>query len=200
MDDKNKGIRIVKKPGDGVAMITGGTEINTQGTINIQFESRRGMVYILVDCSGSMAGSKISQVKEGIMQFDTSATLLCEPKYDVGDLKAYLDKMHASGSTNMTAAISMAHKYLGDVKYTRVIVIATDGQPDNKQSAIQAGQNAKNDGIDIITIGTDDADQAFLKKLATSQELGNKVPNEQFGKALASAHLLLPDPRKIVRK
>jgi Mg-chelatase subunit ChlD len=217
MDDKNKGIRIVKKPGsDGVAMITGGTEINTQGAINIQFEVRKGIVYLVVDCSGSMAGSKINQVKKGILefaqdaikkeysvgliQFNNSTTLICEPKYDIEDLKAYLDKMHTGGSTNMTAAIDMAHKHLSDVKYTRVMVIATDGQPDNKQSALLAGQSAKNDGIEIITIGTDDADQAFLKKLATSQELGNKVSNEQFGKAIASAYLLLPDPKKIIRK
>lgn len=209
------GIRVIKTQGSAeLAMITGGTESTTQGNINFQFKNSKGMVYLVVDCSGSMEGQKMSQVKKGILEFaqdaikneylvglikfDSSATHLCEPKYDIGDLSAYLDRMDANGSTNMAAAITMAHEYLGDSKYTRVMVIATDGRPDKTQSALQAGKAAKNDGIDIITIGTDDADLAFLKKLATSEELGTKVSNEQFGKAIASAYLLLPAPEKTI--
>ena len=210
------GIRVVNTTcSDEAPTIAGNRESVTLGTINSHSANRKGMVYLVVDCSGSMVGYKISQVKKGILEFaqdaikkeysaglikfNTSATHLCEPKCDIGDLSAYLDKMDANGSTNMAAAITMAHEHLGDTGYARVIVIATDGRPDKAQSALQAGQYAKNDGIDIITIGTYDADLRFLKKLATSEELGNKVSNEQFGKAIASAHLLLPDPGQIDR-
>jgi Mg-chelatase subunit ChlD len=210
------GIRVINTPfGDVAETISGGTENITLGTINSHSENRKGMVYLVVDCSGSMDGHKMSQVKKGILEFaqdaikkeysvglikfDTSATHLCEPKCDIGDLRAYVDKIDAHGSTNMAAAIAMGREHLGDNQYTRVMVIATDGRPDKTQSALQAGQNAKNDGIDIITIGTDDADLGFLRKLATSEELGNKVSNEQFGKAIASAHLLLPDPKQTGR-
>jgi Mg-chelatase subunit ChlD len=210
------GIRIINTPGsDEVSMIAGEAESTMQGTTNIQYEHRKGMVYLVVDCSGSMAGYKISQVKKGILEFaqeaikkeylvglikfDTSATRLCEPTYDIGDLRAALERMDANGSTNMAAAITLAHEHLGDTKYARAMVVATDGRPDRTQSALQAGKSAKNDGIDIITIGTDDADLAFLNKLSTSLELGKKVSNEQLDKAIATAYLQLPDPRQIDR-
>jgi Mg-chelatase subunit ChlD len=210
------GIRVVNTTCSAEApTIAGERENITLGTINSHSENRKGMVYLVVDCSGSMAGYKISQVKKGILEFaqdamkkdytvglikfNTSATHLCQPKCDIGDLSACLDNMDANGSTNMAAAITMAHEHLGDTKYARAIVIATDGRPDKSQSALQAGQSVKNDGIEIITIGTDDADLAFLRKLATCAELGNKVSNEQFGKAIASAHLLLPDPKQMDR-
>jgi Mg-chelatase subunit ChlD len=210
------GIRVVNTTcRDEAEMIAGGTETATLGTINTHSANRKGMVYLVVDCSGSMDGYKISQVKGGILEFaqdaikrsysvglikfNTSATHLCEPKGDIEDLSACLDKMDANGSTNMAAAIAMAHEHLGNTDYARAIVIATDGRPDKAQSALQAGQAAKNDGVDIITIGTDDADLAFLRRLATSVEFGNKVSNEQFGKTIASAHLLLPDPGQIDR-
>ena len=210
------GIRVVNTTcSDEAAIITGRTETATLGTIYSQAENRKGMVYLVVDCSGSMAGYKMSQVKQGIMEFardaikkeysvglikfDTSSTHLCEPQCAIGDLTAYLDKLDAHGSTNMGSAITMAQGHLSDTRYARAMVIATDGRPDKAQFALQAGQSAKNDGIDIITIGTDDADLGFLRKLASSEELGNKVSNEQFGKAIGSAHLLLPDPRQIDR-
>jgi Mg-chelatase subunit ChlD len=195
---------------------TENAENTTTRTTNIQHESLGGIVYLVIDCSGSMEGYKMSQVKQGILEFaqdaikkdytvglikfNSTATHLCEPQGNVGDLSAYLDKMDATGSTNMAAAIAMANEHLSDIKYTRVMVIATDGRPDRTAFALQAGQIAKNEGIDIITIGTDDADLPFLQKLATSAELGNKVSNDQFAKAIGSTVKMLPDPSSVTRR
>jgi Mg-chelatase subunit ChlD len=209
------GIRIVSTPDfREPAMISDRSEVATLGTVTNQFGNGngKGMVYFLVDCSGSMAGHKMGQVKNGIMEFardaikkeysvglikfDTSATRLCEPTSRIEDLMVQLDHMDAGGSTNMAAAIIMAYEHLANTVDTRVMVIATDGRPDRSQSALQAGQTAKNDGIDIIAIGTDDADAAFLKKLATEANLGRKVSSEQLSTAIASAYLLLPDPKR----
>jgi Mg-chelatase subunit ChlD len=118
---------------------------------------------------------------------------------DIPSLERHLKNMQTSGSTNMTDAISMAHDRLKRLECSRAIVIATDGQPDNVQTSIKAGQLAKGDGIDIITIGTDDADQEFLKKLASRTDLGIKVSREMFAKAISSASKLLPAPKTIKR-
>ena len=75
----------------------------------------------------------------------------------------------------------------------------TDGQPDKVGAALKAGQAAKDDGIDIITIGTDDADQEFLKKLASRADLGRRVSQEKFAQGIASASQLLPPPRTIIK-
>jgi hypothetical protein len=97
-------------------------------------------------------------------------------------------------------AIKMAHSKLQNLAGTRVIVVATDGMPDNAPAALKAAQLAKNDHIDFIAIGTDDANQAFLQKLATRKELAAQVSSDMFAKAIASASNLLPTPRGIIKR
>jgi uncharacterized protein YegL len=207
------GIRTVRTPGgDGVRMVFGGTKSIAQAATETRCESGKGVAYLLVDCSGSMGGPKISQAKKGVLEFaqeamgreydvgiikfSSAATHLCGPGDTMEDVTACLDKMDAGGSTNMAEAIAMAHQRLGDSGCKRVMVIATDGRPDRTRLALRAGQTAKDDGIEIITIGTDDADLAFLQRLATSEECGRKVSSDQFGKAIGSAFLQLPDPSR----
>lgn len=218
MNNKSKGIEIVRQSAaKGIAVTSGGVSIDTQGKpISIHFEKHLGRVYLLIDCSGSMSGYKLDQAKQGIMdfardairkeylvgliKFDSSATHICEPIQDINSLEPYLKKIQASGSTNMVAAIKMAHECLRTLECTRAILIATDGQPDDVQASLEAGQLAKDDGIDIITIGTDDADQAFLKRLASRADLGKKVSKDMFAKAIASASYLLPEPKKTIKQ
>jgi len=189
-------------------MITDSTKRIAEPTITNQSPNTGGCVYLLIDCSASMAGDKICQAREGTLEFarkamkdglavgvigfGSSATQICGPGSALDGLKPCLDRLDASGSTNLTAAISLAHKNLEDFGRKKVIVVATDGRPDSSHSALQAARTAKDDEIDIITIGTDDADLAFLQKLASNAEMGNKVPQRQFREAIASAFLLLP--------
>jgi len=170
-----------------------------------------GKVYFLIDCSASMAGYKLEEAKEGILdfardairkdyllgliEFSSSATVLCKPGQNLTLLEECLKTMHASGGTNLAAAIEIASEALKDLECDRAMVIATDGLPNKVNAALKAGQEAKNNGIDIITIGTDDADQEFLKKLASRADLGRKVPAEKFAQGIASSAQLLPMPR-----
>jgi hypothetical protein len=100
----------------------------------------------------------------------------------------------------MAQAIKMAHDLLKKLDTTRVILIATDGIPDNANDALLEGLKAKEDKIDIITIGTDDANQEFLKRLATRADLGKKVTREVFSQAISSASNLLPPPKSISKR
>lgn len=169
-----------------------------------------GFVYLLLDCSGSMNGQKLSKAKSGalkftgdaiangyrvgLIQFGSNAVHLCEPQRNLSILVSKLRDMGIIGSTNMTDAIRLAtQKLLGKGPF-RSICIVTDGMPDDPQTASDAAQQAKKHGIDIITIGTDDADDDFLKKIATRRELGIKVPQDQFEKTIASAAKMLPLP------
>lgn len=167
-----------------------------------------GIVYLLLDCSGSMRGNKINQAKQGalsfakdalfkgyltgLIRFDSVALHLCDPQPRLSAIQRQLQQISAGGSTNMTEAIELAIQRLMVNKGTRVIVIATDGMPDNENSALQAAEQAKKKGIDIIAIGTDDANHTYLKKLASRTTLGIKVSREQFQRGIASAAESLP--------
>ena len=217
-DDKKRGIEIMKQqPASGVSIVGGGIRIDASGkAIETQFGVKWGRVYMVLDCSGSMTGYKLEQAKGGVLdfakdairkeyltgliKFDSLATHICEPMKDISYLDRQLKNIFASGSTNMVDAIKMAHDKLKNLECSKAIVIATDGQPDNVEESIRAGKLAKDDGIEIITIGTDDADQQFLKKLASRDELGTKVSREMFAKAISSAYKLLPSPKMIVPK
>jgi Mg-chelatase subunit ChlD len=211
MANESKGIEIVRQGAKSTSFV-GGLTFNTQNkSVALHLNRTYGQVYFLIDCSASMAGYKLEEAKEGILdfardairkdyllgliEFSSSATVLCKPGQDLTLLEECLKTMHASGGTNLTSAIEIANEALKDLGCDRAMVIATDGLPNKVKTALKAGQDAKNNGIDIITIGTDDADQEFLKKLASRADLGRKVPAEKFAQGIASSAQLLPMPR-----
>jgi molecular chaperone DnaK len=213
-----KGIQIRNDdPVKRISLSIGSTKINTLGQpVSIKFEKQVSYVYLVIDCSGSMAGEKLEQVKKGaldfskdaftkeyqvgLISFDTQVKHICEPTSDIGTLKNGLDMIYATGTTNMGDAISLAHHHLKPFDATRVMLIATDGKPDNEEYALKIGDIAKADKIDIITIGTDDADQSFLKKLASSTQLASKVSREAFSQTISSSVKLLPPSKRIVKR
>ena len=166
------------------------------------------VVYLLLDCSSSMEGQKLAQAKKGainfaedargkgyavgVITFSTTATHLCEPQQDISTLNQYLERIDAGGCTNMTDAILLALQKMGDRKGYRVMAIVTDGMPDSQEIALEAAQEAKANGIDILTIGTDDADRDFLAKLASKTELSAKVLSDRFEEGITSMAKMLP--------
>lgn len=217
MSDK-KGIQLIKtEQSSGISLEIGHTTIKSQGhPISVRFEKQTAYVYLVIDTSGSMANDKLEQAKQGILDFakdafrkeyavglisfNTTAVHISEPTYDVGLLKNRVRELHATGSTNMAEGIKMAHSHLKKGANNRVIVIATDGLPDNARDALNEAGKAKEDKIDIITVGTDDANQEFLKKLASRSELGKKVAREVFSQAISSTSNLLPPPKSITKR
>ncbi|RLF38548.1 MAG: hypothetical protein DRN12_08250 [Thermoplasmata archaeon] len=170
------------------------------------------VVYLLLDCSGSMEGQKLAQAKRGainfaedargkgyavgLIKFSSTATHLCEPQQKISALNQYLERMTAGGGTNMTDAILLALQKMSDRKGYRAMVIVTDGMPDSQETASDAAREAKANGIDILTIGTDDADRDFLAKLASKTELSVKVLSDRFEEGITSMAKMLPLPGK----
>jgi len=205
-----KGIEIIKAPHKGEVVIERrGIEIKRERKpVNI-VQAEKGTVYLVIDCSGSMSGGKLQQVKEGVIkfaedvreyaigliQFHETAQHLCSPTRNISFLKKRIREIKTGTTTNMAPAISMAHDRLKGKAGRKVMVVATDGMPNgpgDPKASLEAAEKAKRDGIEIIVIGTDDADKKFLKKLASRENLGIKVKREEFGKTIAKVAELLP--------
>lgn len=171
-------------------------------------QPRSAVAFLLVDCSSSMEGSKIQQAKEGALGFAESAIRkhysiglisfadsvepLAEPQDEPAAFEVCLRGLQASGGTNMTDAIEMAAKKLQLREGTRAIVIVTDGMPNSKETCLSAAARAKAAGIEIITIGTDGADVAFLQRLSTRADLAVAVEAHELKGGITHAATLLP--------
>ncbi len=217
-NEKKTGIQISHKDGkQEIAILNGGINIQaSEKPIDVGFTVDWGYVYVLIDCSGSMKGSKLDQARSGIIEFaqdafkkeylvgviefSSEAEQLCIPTNNIEIIRSKIKDLRAKGGTNMTDAIKIAHQKLKGCSGLRAMVIATDGMPESKKSSLAAADQAKEDKIEILTIGTDDADKIFLDKLASRAELSTKVPSDKFGKAITSASLLLMSPRSVIPK
>lgn len=206
-----KDIEITRRTNDKQVVISQrGVEISHDGKpVNIELGGR--FVYLVIDCSASMEGNKLGQAKRGaisftkeartkgysvgLIQFHSHATHLCEPTRDISLLKQRLESIELGGDTHMAEAIELARKKLEGREGALAMLVATDGMPNgpgDPEASLEAGKRARRKGIDIITIGTDDADQRFLQELASRTGLGVKVPKVQFEQAIISAAKKLP--------
>ncbi|MGQ3684178.1 MAG: vWA domain-containing protein [Candidatus Loosdrechtia sp.] len=170
--------------------------------------SRKKIVYLLMDCSGSMAeNDKLLQAKKGaigfadeaqkkeyavgFIAFASHAEHILEPQNELAGLHAGIEKLSANGSTNMTEAIQIARNNLLQKAGEKVICIVTDGMPDDKKATLEAANELRTQGIEIMTIGTDDADKEFLEELATSKKLSRKVLRDQLEQGIISMAKML---------
>lgn len=179
--------------------------------LNLQVR-KFGRVYLLLDCSASMTSyNKLEQAKSGaekfaedalekgyavgLIKFETTASHLLDPNQSLEEFKIQLKNITATGGTNMTAAIKEATRRFSEALGERVIYVVTDGMPDDRNSTLEAANEAKAKGIEIMTFGTDDADKSFLDLLATRKELSVKVSRDKLQQGIASMAKLLPDHR-----
>lgn len=166
-------------------------------------------VYLLLDCSGSMAdGDKLGQAKRGatgfaksaidkgyavgLISFESEARHILSPVTELVTLAAKINDQITGGSTNLANAILISSEYLRSRVGGKAICIVTDGMPDDEKKALDAATEVKRAGIEILTIGTDDADRRFLEKLATRSELAAKVERASLEAGIVEMVKLLP--------
>ena len=143
-------------------------------------------VLLLIDVSSSMIGQPLMEAQTaareflskcdlttmevGLISFSTLVALQSAATSNLRRLHAAVHRLEAEGSTNLTDALEMARGQLvaGDRK--RYIVILTDGYPDAPESAIEQAVGAREQGIEIVAIGTGDADRDYLRRLASSEQ------------------------------
>lgn len=168
-----------------------------------------GTIYLVLDTSGSMKGDKLEQAKKGalnfarraksksyhtgLIRFSNSTELLCEPQPEIEKISGRLEPVTAGGSTKMSSALSFAKRKLKDEKGLRVVLIVTDGMPDNRSRTQDEASSVIKEGIDIMTLGTDDADEKFLEDISSRSDLSKKVKSSELKKGIESVAGMLPN-------
>lgn len=165
------------------------------------------VAYLAIDCSGSMAASLSHAVSGsigffrdalgmgyyvGLITFGSDATMVCAPTRDEASMHAHLRTINAGGSTDMCGAIELAVHCLDIGRFPRAIVLVTDGSPDEPDSTLAAALRARELGIDVIALGTENADRAYLAKLTSRNDLAVTVSRKELAHTISSAVRLLP--------
>jgi molecular chaperone DnaK len=143
-------------------------------------------VFLLIDVSSSMTGQPLIEAQTagreflakcdlttmevGLISFSTLVALQSAATSNLRRLHAAIHRLEAQGSTNLTDALEMARGQLAASDRRRYIVLLTDGYPDAPESAIEQALAAQKQGIDVVAIGTGDADRDYLRRLASSEQ------------------------------
>jgi Mg-chelatase subunit ChlD len=164
-------------------------------------------VLLLVDTSGSMAGAKIEQARSGAIDFARSAlarsyatalavfadraAMVCDPTTDSARFAKKISRVDVGlvgGTTDLAAGLVLAGKF----RELAAVVVVTDGQSNDNHAALEVAATLKSRSVDVICIGTDDADKDFLKRLATRSDLATHVSSKNLRSAITDASRFLP--------
>lgn len=149
-------------------------------------------VMMVMDCSGSMTGEPIQnlntalgtfynemrgneKVSLGVITFDTDARMIRTPN-TVSDYER-APRLSTQGYTNMTLAFELAEyelKKRPETAYKPIVIVMTDGMPDNSYTALQAAASLRN-YAQVYVVGVNAADLSFLTKIAGNVELADMV-------------------------
>ena len=171
----------------------------------------RGTTYLLLDLSASMGDEgKLPQLRLGALRFFAEAwtlgyavgaigfarraTVMQSATRDFLRFQRALDGVAADGRTAMAAAIRLGTRKLRRSRGDRALLLITDGMPNSREAALAAAREAREQGITLIAVGTDRADEGFLASLTGQAELARHVDAGGFGEGVGGAAAQLPRP------
>lgn len=168
---------------------------------------------LIIDRSGSMAGSNWSQARGAVeaiapytVQFDPDGVTLLffsggynkiENVKSTQQVRAAFDEHSPSGGTNLSLALDVAFReHFNGTRGATTILVVTDGAPNSESEVVQVIQKAANSiehdselSISFIQVGADRGAGLFLKRLDDELECRFDIVDTVSWKMLESAHL-----------
>lgn len=161
---------------------------------------RHPTIALVLDCSGSMHGEKLAEMKSaavdfvnsgilanstiGVTEFETGAKVLSPPTADHDALVKSLHRLKSTGGgTNLAAGLLAAAGSLPEKGIDRYLVLFTDGIADSEILGLQAAKSCHDSGVSIIAVGTGDADTRYLQDLTGDPGLVFTATPGEFAKA-----------------
>lgn len=183
---------------------TGGLVRRVAAALVPRRRNLRGTVYLVLDHSTSMGDpGKMEQLRQGALRFFLEAV---QRDYAVGavafagaaelvtgaglNAHRFWRKLHALRPYGRTAMASGLRLGLGRLRFRggrKVLVLITDGVPDDRAATLDAARLARARGVTLIPIGTGEADHAFLASLTGRPELVRHVTPDRLAGAIAGA-------------
>jgi Ca-activated chloride channel homolog len=164
-------------------------------------------VVLLIDCSGSMDGGKLQEVKLAAQSFVQRQVLTenriavvgfgshVHPAANLTGDKTTLTQAIASlvdgGGTSMENGIQTATQKLQSKAFKRNILLFTDGLPDNKVATTIVAQSVRNQGINIVAVATGDADINYLAQVTGNPRQVIYASSGQFEQAFEQAQQVI---------
>jgi molecular chaperone DnaK (HSP70) len=142
-------------------------------------------VVLVIDVSGSMTGRRLDEAKAavvgfvevlddaglgdriGLVAFSDSAERAARIGTKPGRVRRAAEALGIGGGTNMEAGLKLAEKELKSQSGRRVVVVLTDGMPNDRAATLRVKGALVEREVDIIARGVEGADIGFLEQLAT---------------------------------
>ena len=156
----------------------------------IKEEKVSSTIYLLIDTSGSMNGSMhkvenaamgflgdldLTSSKIGVVAFNSSTKMISQPTNSYKEIVSAIKAVTANASGGTNEPLSYMLSNFGALDEKNYIIVLTDGEWNGANNAIASSQKLKNQGIEIVAVGIADANEAFLKKIASSSEAALKT-------------------------
>lgn len=142
-------------------------------------------VALVIDVSGSMEGAKLDQAmaacrgfvdefeqagmgdRVAVVTFGSDARVVARVGDEPAGVRRALASVACAGSTNMAAGLATGGEELHAQEGEHVVVLLTDGYPDNESAALAARTQLVERDVRIIARGVDGANEGFVRQLAT---------------------------------
>lgn len=145
-------------------------------------------IALAIDCSGSMSAGELDDAKAaasrfldnidpssrvGLISFGGSRVEIeMDLTQDFEKLRGAIENLRTRGSTPMDEAIALTREeLLTDSQNVNVLILLTDGYPDDEDTTLEEAELAKEEDIRIIAIGVGDGvDSDYLEDLASTPD------------------------------